>query len=58
MLTVAYEKQSESDAMWALAMKIPFPPPLVAGAGGYFAPHIREYIRRSGARTTSASRSR
>src|SRR5262245_48810589 len=49
VLTVAYEKQSESDAMWALAMKIPFSPPLVAGAGGYFAPHIREYIRRSGA---------
>ena len=47
VLTVAYEKQSESDAMWALAMKIPFSPPLVAGAGGYFAPHIREYIRRS-----------
>ena len=47
VLTVAYEKQSESDAMWALAMRIPFSPPLVAGAGGYFAPHIREYIRRS-----------
>jgi acetyl-CoA C-acetyltransferase len=49
VLTVAYEKQSESDAMWALSMKIPFSPPLVAGAGGYFAPHIREYIRRSNA---------
>ena len=49
VLTVAYEKQSESDAMWALAMKIPFQPALVAGAGGYFAPHIRAYIRRSGA---------
>src|ERR1044071_8478272 len=36
VLTVAYEKQSESDAMWALAMKIPFSPPLVAGAGGDF----------------------
>ena len=47
VLTVAYEKQSESDAMWALAMKIPFSPPLVAGAGGYFAPHIRAYIDRS-----------
>ena len=49
VLTVAYEKQSESDAMWALAMKIPFQPALVAGAGGYFAPHIRAYIRRSNA---------
>jgi acetyl-CoA C-acetyltransferase len=47
VLTVAFEKQSESNAMWALAPKIPFQPPLVAGAGGYFAPHIREYIRRS-----------
>ena len=33
--------------MWALAPKIPFQPTLVAGAGGYFAPHIREYIRRA-----------
>ena len=49
ILTVAFEKQSESNAMWALAPKIPFQPTLVAGAGGYFAPHIREYIRRAGA---------
>jgi acetyl-CoA C-acetyltransferase len=49
VLTVAYEKQSESNAMWALAPKIPFQPTLVAGAGGYFAPHIREYIRRANA---------
>jgi acetyl-CoA C-acetyltransferase len=49
VLTVAFEKQSESDAMWALAPKIPFQPTTVAGAGGYFAPHIRAYIRRSGA---------
>src|SRR5438270_13585806 len=41
VLTVAFEKQSESDAMWALSMRIPFQPALVAGAGGYFAPHIR-----------------
>lgn len=46
VLTVAYEKQSESNAMWALAMKIPFAPPLVAGAGGYFAPYVRAYIER------------
>jgi len=49
VLTVAYEKQSESDAMWALSPKYPFQPPLMAGAGGYFAPLVRAYIRRSGA---------
>jgi acetyl-CoA C-acetyltransferase len=49
VLTVAFEKQSESDTMWALAPKIPFNPPVVAGAGGYFSPHIREYIRRTNA---------
>jgi acetyl-CoA C-acetyltransferase len=49
VLTLAFEKQSESDAMWALSPKIPFQPQLTAGAGGYFAPLIRGYIRRSGA---------
>lgn len=49
VLTVAFEKQSESEAMWALSMPIPFQPPMHAGAGGYFAPHIRAYMRRSGA---------
>jgi acetyl-CoA C-acetyltransferase len=49
VLTVAFEKQSESEAMWALTLPIPFSPPLVAGAGGYFAPHIRAYMRRSSA---------
>ncbi len=49
VLTVAFEKQSESDAMWALSPKYPFQPPLVAGAGGFFAPLIRAYIKRSGA---------
>jgi acetyl-CoA C-acetyltransferase len=49
VLTVAFEKQSDSDAMWALSIQIPFQPPLMAGAGGYFAPLIRAYIRRSGA---------
>jgi acetyl-CoA C-acetyltransferase len=49
VLTVAFEKQSDSDAMWALSIQIPFQPPLLAGAGGYFAPHIRAYMRRSGA---------
>lgn len=49
VLTLAFEKQSESDAMWALSPKYPFQPPLLAGAGGYFAPLVRAYIRRSGA---------
>jgi acetyl-CoA C-acetyltransferase len=47
VLTIAFEKQSESEAMWALTLPIPFQMPLVAGAGGYFAPHIRAYMRRS-----------
>src|SRR5271170_6824547 len=49
VLTVAYEKQSDSDAMWALSVPQPFAAPLLAGAGGYFAPHVRAYMRRSGA---------
>src|SRR3954452_16751314 len=49
VLTVAFEKQSESDAMWALSPKYPFVPPLVAGAGGFFAPIVRSYIRRANA---------
>lgn len=49
VLTVAFEKQSESDAMWALTVNMPFQAPLVAGAGGYFAPIIRAYVHRSGA---------
>ena len=51
VLTVAYEKQSESNAMWALSVPVPFNMPVHAGAGGYFAPHVRSYIRRSGAPT-------
>jgi acetyl-CoA C-acetyltransferase len=49
VLTVAFEKQSESNAMWALSPRIPFQPQLTAGAGGYFAPLVRAYIHRSGA---------
>jgi acetyl-CoA C-acetyltransferase len=49
VLAVAFEKQSESDAMWALSPKYPFQPKLLAGAGGYFAPIVRAYIKRSGA---------
>jgi acetyl-CoA C-acetyltransferase len=47
VLTVAYEKQSESNAMWALSIKRPFTQAVVAGAGGFFAPLIRGYMRRS-----------
>lgn len=47
VLTVSYEKQSESNAMWALSSKQPFSPHFNAGAGGFFAPIIREYMRRT-----------
>jgi acetyl-CoA C-acetyltransferase len=49
VLALAWEKQSESNAMWALSIAPPFSIQVVAGAGGYFSPHIRAYIRRSGA---------
>ncbi|MDT0448016.1 thiolase domain-containing protein [Streptomyces hesseae] len=49
VLALAFEKQSESNAMWGLSLPVPFQPPLLAGAGGFFAPHIRAYIRRTGA---------
>ena len=49
VLAVAFEKQSESNATWALSTHSPFSASLVVGAGGYFAPYIRAYIRRSGA---------
>ncbi|MCW2890194.1 MAG: acetyl-CoA C-acetyltransferase [Streptosporangiaceae bacterium] len=49
VLTVAWEKQSESNATWALTVGGPHSTSLVVGAGGYFAPHIRAYMRRSGA---------
>jgi acetyl-CoA C-acetyltransferase len=49
VLTVSYEKQSESNATWALSISLPFAVATVAGAGGYFAPLVRGYIRRSGA---------
>jgi acetyl-CoA C-acetyltransferase len=49
VLTVAFEKQSEGNAMWALSPNMPFTPAMVAGAGGFFAPYCRAYIRRSGA---------
>ncbi|MBM3662421.1 MAG: thiolase domain-containing protein [Actinobacteria bacterium] len=49
VLTIGWQQQSVSEAMWALSFPIPFQQQLVAGAGGYFAPFIREYIRRSDA---------
>jgi acetyl-CoA C-acetyltransferase len=48
VLTVSFEKQSEGNAMWALSPNLPFTPPLVAGAGGFFAPYCRAYITRTG----------
>lgn len=48
VLTVAFEKQSEGNAMWALSPNLPFTAPLVAGAGGFFAPYCRAYIARTG----------
>src|SRR5258708_16804666 len=44
VLAMAWEKQSESNAMWALSIPVPFTKPLGAVAGGYFAPHVRAYI--------------
>jgi len=35
--------------MWALSPSMPFTPPLVAGAGGFFAPYCRAYIKKTGA---------
>jgi acetyl-CoA C-acetyltransferase len=49
VLAVAWEKQSESNAMWGLTISPPFGVAVVAGAGGYFAPLVRSYMRRSGA---------
>ena len=58
VLAVAFEKQSESNAMWALSIAPPFSLPLVAGAGGYFAPHIRARRSRTHRRTDGCHRSR
>ncbi len=56
VLTVAYEKQSESNAMWALTVKTPLQAAVVAGAGGYFSPLIRGFMRRRGAREDTGIR--
>ncbi|MEU7298327.1 thiolase domain-containing protein [Streptomyces exfoliatus] len=55
VLTLAFEKQSESNAMWGLSLPVPFQQPLLAGAGGFFAPHVRAYMRRTGAPDTIGS---
>jgi acetyl-CoA C-acetyltransferase len=49
VLVVAYSKESEGNFTWALSRGLPFSAQLGAGAGGHFAPVIREYIRRSDA---------
>ncbi len=45
VLTIAFEKQSEGDTTWGLSGGRSGG----VGAGGYFAPHMRAYITRSGA---------
>jgi acetyl-CoA C-acetyltransferase len=47
VLTIAFEKQSEGNVMWVLSPNLPFVAPLVAGAGGFFAPYCRAYIART-----------
>lgn len=47
VLTLGWQMQSCSEAMWALSVTMPFQQQLVAGAGGYFAPYIRQYMARS-----------
>ncbi|MDX2381457.1 MAG: thiolase domain-containing protein [Acidimicrobiia bacterium] len=49
VLAIGFEKQSDGNAMWALSVPTPFGMPVHAGAGGYFSPHVRRYIGRSGA---------
>ena len=47
VLALGFEKQSESNAMWALSLPQPFQTSINAGAGGYFAPIIRRYMAMS-----------
>ncbi|MDE0067408.1 MAG: thiolase domain-containing protein [Acidimicrobiaceae bacterium] len=49
VLTIAWEKQSESNAMWALSLPQPFTTSVNAGAGGYFSPIMRRYMAMSDA---------
>ncbi len=52
ILTIAFEKQSESEAMWALTPYEPFSPVVTAGAGSWFSPLFNAYMSRSGAPNT------
>jgi acetyl-CoA C-acetyltransferase len=47
VLALGFEKQSESNAMWALSLPQPFQTSINAGAGGYFSPIIRRYMAMS-----------
>ncbi len=49
VLALGFEKQSESNAMWALSLPQAFQTSINAGAGGYFAPIIRRYMAMSAA---------
>ena len=49
VLTLGFEKQSESNATWALSLPQPFSVSINAGAGGYFSPIIRQYMARTNA---------
>ena len=49
VLTLGFEKQSESNATWALSLPQPFSVSINAGAGGYFSPIIRQYMVESAA---------
>ena len=57
VLAVAFEKHSESQALWGLSPHIPFMPPFGAGAGAYFAPYCRAYMEKFGAPPEIGSRS-
>jgi len=49
VLAISFEKQSESEAMWALTPYSPFEPTVAAGAGGWYSPLSRSYMMRSNA---------
>ncbi len=49
VLVLCFEKQSEGNAMWALSPQQPFTPHINAGAGGYFAPAMRLYMKNTNA---------
>jgi acetyl-CoA C-acetyltransferase len=49
VLALGFEKQSESNAMWALSLPQGFQTSINAGAGGYFSPIIRRYMAMSNA---------